>query len=143
MRSDDPRVRRHARVPVTSAGVCHERPLFLAEPPRELAVLLASTCCWSRFQRRSPLLIAVPARHLRVAPAAPERADHDVANIVQTVPSLAMFGFLLPVPLFGGVGARAAIVVLTLYGLLPILRMTIAGLKGIDRAVWKLAWRWA
>jgi osmoprotectant transport system permease protein len=58
-----------------------------------------------------------------------------VANIVQTVPSLAMFGFLLPVPLLGGVGARAAIVVLILYGLLPILRMTIAGLKGIDAAV--------
>src|SRR5262249_54524798 len=55
-----------------------------------------------------------------------------VANIVQTVPSLAMFGFLLPVPLVGGVGARAALVVLILYGLLPIVRTTIAGLRGID-----------
>src|ERR1700675_1340076 len=54
-----------------------------------------------------------------------------LANVVQTVPSLAMFGFLLPVPLLGGVGARAAIVVLILYGLLPILRTTIAGLHGI------------
>jgi osmoprotectant transport system permease protein len=58
-----------------------------------------------------------------------------IANVVQTVPSLAMFGFLLPVPLVGGLGARAAIVVLVLYGLLPILRTTIAGLRGIDRAV--------
>jgi osmoprotectant transport system permease protein len=58
-----------------------------------------------------------------------------IANVVQTIPSLAMFGFLLPVPLFGGVGARAAIVVLILYGLLPILRTTIAGLKGIDRSI--------
>jgi osmoprotectant transport system permease protein len=58
-----------------------------------------------------------------------------VANIVQTVPSLAMFGFLLPVPLIGGVGARAAGFVLILYGLLPIIRTTIAGLNGIDRAV--------
>lgn len=57
------------------------------------------------------------------------------ANLVQTVPSLAMFGFLLPVPLIGGVGPRAAIVVLTLYGLLPIIRTTIAGLTGIDRSV--------
>ncbi|HEX3702336.1 MAG TPA: glycine betaine ABC transporter substrate-binding protein [Vicinamibacterales bacterium] len=57
------------------------------------------------------------------------------ANIVQTVPSLAMFGFLLPVPLIGGVGARAAVVVLILYGLLPILRTTIAGLQGIDPSV--------
>jgi osmoprotectant transport system permease protein len=58
-----------------------------------------------------------------------------VANVVQTVPSLAMFGFLLPVPLLGGVGARAAIVVLILYGLLPIVRTTIAGLSGIDRSI--------
>ena len=57
------------------------------------------------------------------------------ASIVQTVPSLAMFGFLLPVPLVGGVGARAALVVLILYGLLPIVRTTIAGLRGIDPVV--------
>jgi osmoprotectant transport system permease protein len=56
-------------------------------------------------------------------------------NVVQTVPSLAMFGFLLPVPLVGGVGARAALVVLILYGLLPIVRTTIAGLRGIDPAI--------
>ncbi|HEY6211869.1 MAG TPA: ABC transporter permease subunit, partial [Vicinamibacterales bacterium] len=58
-----------------------------------------------------------------------------MANIVQTVPSLAMFGFLLPVPLVGGVGPRAALVVLILYGLLPIVRTTIAGLRGIDASV--------
>ena len=58
-----------------------------------------------------------------------------LANIVQTVPSLAMFGFLLPVPLVGGVGARAAIVVLILYGLLPIVRTTITGITGIDPAI--------
>src|SRR5437867_11158460 len=57
------------------------------------------------------------------------------ANIVQTVPSLAMFGFLLPVPLIGGVGARAAAFVLILYGLLPIIRTTIAGLNGIEGAI--------
>src|SRR5438067_12859834 len=58
-----------------------------------------------------------------------------IANIVQTIPSLAMFGFLLPVPLIGGVGARAAIVVLILYGLLPIVRTTITGIAGIDTTV--------
>src|SRR5256885_15554159 len=58
-----------------------------------------------------------------------------LANIVQTIPSLAMFGFLLPVPLIGGVGARAAIVVLILYGLLPIVRTTITGLDGIDPSI--------
>src|SRR5215470_10686907 len=58
-----------------------------------------------------------------------------LANIVQTIPSLAMFGFLLPVPLIGGVGARAAIVVLILYGLLPIVRTTITGISGIDPVI--------
>jgi osmoprotectant transport system permease protein len=58
-----------------------------------------------------------------------------VAGIVQTIPSLAMFGFLLPVPLVGGVGARAALVVLILYGLLPIVRTTIAGLRGIEPSI--------
>src|SRR6266700_2297263 len=58
-----------------------------------------------------------------------------IASIVQTVPSLAMFGFLLPVPLVGGVGARAALLVLTLYGVLPIVRTTIAGLRGIDASI--------
>jgi osmoprotectant transport system permease protein len=58
-----------------------------------------------------------------------------IANIVQTIPSLAMFGFLLPVPLIGGVGARAAIVVLILYGLLPIVRTTITGIAGIDKTI--------
>ena len=58
-----------------------------------------------------------------------------VAGIVQTIPSLAMFGFLLPVPFVGGVGARAALVVLILYGLLPIVRTTIAGLRGIEPSI--------
>src|SRR5439155_4772369 len=58
-----------------------------------------------------------------------------VANIVQTIPSLAMFGFLLPVPLIGGVGARAALAVLVLYGLLPIVRSTIVGITGIDASI--------
>jgi osmoprotectant transport system substrate-binding protein/osmoprotectant transport system permease protein len=64
--------------------------------------------------------------------AAPAMA---IAGIVQTIPSLAMFGFLLPAPFVGGVGARAALVVLILYGLLPIVRTTIAGMRGIDPAV--------
>lgn len=58
-----------------------------------------------------------------------------VASAVQTVPSLAMFGFLLPVPLLGGIGARTAILALTLYGLLPILRTTVVGITGIDRTL--------
>src|SRR5947208_10123606 len=58
-----------------------------------------------------------------------------IANVVQTIPSLAMFGFLLPLPLIGGLGARVAIVVLILYALLPIVRTTAAGVRGVDRAL--------
>lgn len=57
------------------------------------------------------------------------------ANIVQTIPSLALFGFLIPVPLIGGIGARTAIVALFLYALLPIIRNTYVGIVGIDPAI--------
>jgi osmoprotectant transport system permease protein len=57
------------------------------------------------------------------------------ANIAQTIPSLALFGFLLPLPLIGGIGKRTAIVALCLYALLPILRNTLTGILGVDRAV--------
>jgi osmoprotectant transport system permease protein len=58
-----------------------------------------------------------------------------LANVVQTIPSLAMFGFLLPLPLVGGLGARVAVFVLILYALLPIVRTTVAGIRGVDRAL--------
>jgi osmoprotectant transport system permease protein len=57
------------------------------------------------------------------------------ANVVQTIPSLALFGFLIPVPWIGGVGASTAIVALALYALLPILRNTCTGIAGVDTAV--------
>src|SRR5687767_6506675 len=62
-----------------------------------------------------------------------------LANLAQTVPSLALFGFLIPLPLIGGIGTRTALVALTLYGVLPIVRTTIAGLRGVDRAVLECA----
>ncbi len=58
-----------------------------------------------------------------------------LANVAQTIPSLAMFGFLLPLPFIGGLGARVAIVVLILYALLPIIRTTAAGLRSVDPAL--------
>lgn len=58
-----------------------------------------------------------------------------LANVAQTIPSLALFGFLLPLPLIGGIGPRTAMVVLTLYALLPVIRATVAGVRAIDAAV--------
>lgn len=57
------------------------------------------------------------------------------ASVVQTIPSLALFGFLIPIPLIGGIGKRTVIVSLVLYALLPILRNTFIGIATIDPAV--------
>lgn len=57
------------------------------------------------------------------------------ANVVQTVPSLALFGLLLPVPWLGENAARLAILALTGYALLPILRNTYAGIGSVDLAL--------
>lgn len=54
------------------------------------------------------------------------------ANIMQTVPSLALFGLLIPIPFIGGIGARTAIIALALYALLPVIRNTVTGILGID-----------
>jgi osmoprotectant transport system permease protein len=61
------------------------------------------------------------------------------AGLVQTIPSLALFGFLIPLPLLGGIGTRTALVALVLYGLLPILQNTHAGIRQVDRTVLEAA----
>src|SRR6202030_3158823 len=58
-----------------------------------------------------------------------------LANVLQTIPSLALFGFLIPIPLIGGIGKRTAIVALVVYALLPLLRNTLAGILGVDPSV--------
>lgn len=62
-----------------------------------------------------------------------------IANVLQTIPSLAMFGFLLPLPWLGERAARIAIIALTAYALLPILRNTYAGIRGIDPTLIEVA----
>jgi osmoprotectant transport system permease protein len=76
-----------------------------------------------------PLGIAL-ARRPRAA-----RAVIGVANVVQTIPSLALFGFLIPLPFLGGIGARTAIVALVLYAILPVLTNTFAGIRGIPAPI--------
>jgi osmoprotectant transport system permease protein len=63
------------------------------------------------------------------------RAVVRIVDIIQTIPSLALFGFLIPVPFIGGIGPRTAIVALILYSLLPIVRTTLTGIRGVDRNV--------
>jgi osmoprotectant transport system permease protein len=74
------------------------------------------------------------------------------ANIMQTVPSLALFGLLIPIPFIGGIGARTAVIALALYALLPIIRNTVTGILGVDPKVreaavamgmteWQILWQ--
>jgi osmoprotectant transport system permease protein len=58
-----------------------------------------------------------------------------IANIIQTIPSLALFGFLLPAPWIGERAERLAILALTLYALLPLIRNTYVGITSVDRAI--------
>jgi len=80
-------------------------------------------------------LLAVPAAIALTRRAALRRWLLGLANVVQTIPSLALFGFLLPLPFVGGIGQHTAIIALCLYALLPILRNTLVGILGVDGAV--------
>src|SRR5262245_50324159 len=66
-----------------------------------------------------------------------ERATLAVANVFQTIPGLAMLGLLLIV--FGRIGTLPALVALVLYALLPIVKNTVLGLRGIDPGVLEAA----
>jgi osmoprotectant transport system permease protein len=81
------------------------------------------------------LIIGLPLGVALVRRRTLQRWVLGVANVVQTIPSLALFGFLIPVPWIGGVGASTAIVALALYALLPILRNTCTGIEEVDAAV--------
>ena len=78
-------------------------------------------------ERDASVLSITPFRRLWVALT--------LASLVQTIPSLALFGFLLPLPFIGGIGQHTAIIALCLYALLPILRNTLLGILGVDAAV--------
>jgi osmoprotectant transport system permease protein len=80
-------------------------------------------------------LIGIPLGVLIAHRPAFNRSVLGSANIIQTVPSLALFGFLLPVPWLGSRADRLAILALTLYALLPIIRNTFAGIRGVDASV--------
>lgn len=108
---------------------------FWLEHATELWALVARHALLVLVSTGVAIAIGVP---LGVAAAHRPRLGRPVvaiANVAQTIPSLALLGFLLPLPLVGGVGPRVAIVALILYALLPVVRGTIAGLRGIDAAV--------
>ena len=80
-------------------------------------------------------LLAIPAGILAASRPGLRRLSLAIAGAGQTIPSLALFGFLIPIPFIGGIGRHTAILALVLYALLPILRNTVTGILGVDPAV--------
>ncbi len=85
------------------------------------------------------MLIGIPLGIVIAHRPAFSRSVLASANIIQAIPSLALFGFLLPVPWLGARSDRLAILALTLYALLPIIRNTHTGIRGVDAAVMEAA----
>jgi osmoprotectant transport system permease protein len=81
------------------------------------------------------ILLGVPLGILLSRRPGARRWILGLASVMQTVPSLALFGFLIPIPVIGGIGRRTVIVSLVLYALLPILRNTYVGIMSVDLAV--------
>ena len=81
------------------------------------------------------VLIAVPLGLAITRIPALSRPVLGFAGVIQTVPSLALFGLLIPLPLIGGIGSRTAIIALVLYALLPILRNTVTGVRQVDPVI--------
>src|SRR5438552_4853470 len=106
-----------------------------AELAREMAELTVEHVVLVATSMAIATAVALPAGILLTRRAPLQQWVMGFANIMQTVPSLALFGFLIPVPLLGGIGKHTAIVALVLYALLPILRNTLTGILSVDPAV--------
>ena len=92
-------------------------------------VVLVATAVLAAFAVGAPAAIAL-ALHART-----RRWVLGVVNVIQTIPSLALFGVMLPIPLIGGIGKRTAIIVLALYALLPIMRNMVVGILGVETGI--------
>ena len=102
---------------------------------REIASLTGEHLILVLSAVAAAIAIAVPGGVALTRRAGGRRLILGVVNVLQTIPSLALFGFLLPIPLIGGIGKRTAIIALIVYALLPILRNTVVGILGVDRGV--------
>jgi osmoprotectant transport system permease protein len=108
----------------------HRAEIFATTLEHLMLVMIAMTAA---------ILIAVPLGIFIAQRARVRDVALGVASVFQTIPSLALFGFLIPIPFIGGIGKRTAIVALVLYALLPILRNTYVGLTGVDPSVLEAA----
>jgi osmoprotectant transport system permease protein len=108
---------------------------FLSERRTELLLATRDHLWLTLLATSVATAIGLPAGIALFRRPALARPALALAGVFQTMPSLALFGLLIPLPLVGGIGARTAVVALVLYALLPILRNAITGLRGVDPAV--------
>jgi len=112
---------------------------FLSQYGDEIATLTLEHLWLTGAAMLSASLLAIPAGIWLTRSPGWAKPVIGVTNVLQTIPSLAMFGFLLPLPWLGERAARIAIVALAAYALLPILRNTYAGIRGIDPTLIEVA----
>jgi osmoprotectant transport system permease protein len=105
---------------------------FLGGDWRELLVLTREHIVIVLLSTGLAILIGLPLGILLTRMKSLQGPVLGIANVMQTVPSLALFGLLIPIPFIGGIGARTAIIALALYALLPVIRNTVTGILGID-----------
>ena len=103
--------------------IASHRAEFIARLGEHVVLVLASTAIAAA--------IGIPLGILAARRPAIARPIVGLANLAQTIPSLALFGFLIPLPFIGGIGTRTALVALTVYAILPVLRGTITGIQGV------------
>src|ERR687888_196220 len=108
---------------------------FYSRNSREVLGLLGQHLYLVALSTGIAIVIGVPLGVLLTRRPAWRGPVLGLANIFQTIPSLALFGFLIPLPFIGGIGATTAIVALVVYALLPIVRNTYTGIAGVDPAV--------
>jgi osmoprotectant transport system permease protein len=108
---------------------------FLQQNGAELLTLLRQHFLLVLVSTLVAVVIGIPTGILLTRKKSLRNPVLGLANIMQTIPSLALFGFLIPLPFIGGIGARTAIVALVVYALLPIIRNTVTGILGVDQNV--------
>ena len=112
---------------------------FLSQYGGEIVTLTVEHLWLTATAMLSAVIIAIPAGVWLTRSPRLAKPVIGIANVLQTIPSLAMFGFLLPLPWLGERAARIAIIALTAYALLPILRNTYAGIRAIDPTLIEVA----
>ena len=112
---------------------------FIRQNWNELATLLRQHVLLVLMSTAIAVLIGIPTGILLTRKKQLRGPVLGIANVMQTIPSLALFGFLIPLPFIGGIGARTAIVALVVYALLPIIRNTVTGILAVDQNVHEAA----